>query len=309
MNQAIGVDIGGTKVLAGLIDERGRILHRVGMATKPGQGTATLIEAIGRMAGRAEADAPIGVGAAGWVDLGGSIDFAPNVDFERTELRAVIEAQTGRRVAVENDANAAAWAEASIGAGKAARRMLMLTVGTGIGGGIVLDGRLYRGSRGYAAEFGHITIEDGGPRCACGQSGCLEALASGSAIEREARAANLGQGSIALRLAGGDVAKITGVMVSEAADSGEEAAIAILGKAGYHLGVGLAVLAHCLDPDLIVIGGGAAEAGRTMLEPARAELARRFEGKPPPPKVVEARLGNDAGLIGAALLALNESTT
>lgn len=304
MAQAIGVDIGGTKVLAGLIDEQGRVLHRVGMATKPGEGTATLLAALGRVSDRADAGDPIGIGAAGWVDVGGSIDFAPNVDFERSDLRAMIEKQTGRRVAVENDANAAAWAEASIGSGRGARRMLMLTVGTGIGGGIVIDGALYRGSRGYAAEFGHMTIQDGGPKCSCGQSGCFEAMASGTAIEREAAAANLGHDSIILRLAGGDPSKITGVMVSEAADSGEEAAITILKRAGYHLGVGLAALSHCFDPDLIVIGGGAAEAGRNMLEPARAELSHRFKGKPPPPAVVEAKLGNDAGLIGAALLAM-----
>lgn len=304
MDQAIGVDIGGTKVLAGLVDERGRVQHRVGMVTQPGKGTATLMEALRRVSDQADPGAPIGIGAAGWVDVEGSIDFAPNVDFERSDLRAVIEGQTGRRTVVENDANAATWAEASIGSGKEARRMLMLTIGTGIGGGIVLDGHLYRGSRGYAAEFGHMTIQDGGPKCPCGQSGCFEALASGTAIEREARSAVLGHDSIILRLAEGERSKITGAMVSEAADSGEEAALTILQRAGYHLGVGLAALSHCFDPDLIVVGGGVAEAGRNMLAPARAELANRFRGKPPAPAVVEAKLGNDAGLIGAALLAM-----
>jgi glucokinase len=303
-----GVDIGGTKVFAVLVDEEGCVLERASHPTDPEAGTASILLALDQLCGRACADSrpsAIGIAAAAYVEYpSGRIAFAPNLTYEQADLAAVGRRRYGVEVVVENDANAAAWAEQQYGAGRGSDEMLMLTVGTGIGGGVVVRGELFRGHLGFAGELGHITLVDGGPQCACGERGCLEALASGNAIGRMAREGiAAAPDSILMELAGDSPNRITGALVSEAAHAGDEFAAGVLQRAGRWLGAGLTSLVNAFDPNVIVIGGGGAAAGRFLLEPARLELDRRLGRRRRIPPIVTATLGNDAGAIGAASLA------
>ncbi|MEX2552716.1 MAG: ROK family protein, partial [Actinomycetota bacterium] len=250
----------------------------------------------------------IGVAIAAWVEHpSGRIAFAPNLSFTNADLERTIGAGFDIPVLVENDANCAAWAEHRFGAGKGTMDMLMVAVGTGIGGGIIAGGRLYRGSRGFAGEFGHVPISLDGPRCACGNIGCLEAWASGSALGRLARERAAGhEESEVMRLAGGVVENITGAVVGAAADVLDEFALELLSELGARLGVGLAGLAKAFDPEVIVVGGGVSEEGELLLSAARDQLGSRFKDQVAPPILVSAALGNDAGVVGAAHLALGE---
>lgn len=293
-------------MLAALVDDEGRIQAQVSAGTDADAGTGTLIRAlqdlIDQTGGTPDA---VGVGVAAYVEYpSGRVMFAPNLNYEDPEIGRAVSEKFGIPVVVENDANAAAWGEHMYGAGKGINDMLMLTVGTGIGGGIIAGGQLYRGSIGVAGEFGHMTIVDGGPVCACGQRGCLEALAAGTAIARMAQEGIGGAGdSILLELTGGDASRITGALVTEAAKAFDDYAMGILDRAGRWIGVGLASLTNAFDPELFLIGGGAAEAGEFLLEPARLELRNRLAGRREPPEVKTGILGNDAGVIGAASLA------
>lgn len=302
----IGVDIGGTKVFAALVDGTGTILRRVSAPTDPQAGTASIISTIHTLLqnDRPVSPSAVGVAAAAWVAYpSGQVIFAPNLVYDEPDLVGALSAAVDLPVVVENDANAAAWAEQQYGAARGASEMLMVTVGTGIGGGAVIGGRLHRGSGGLAGEFGHITLLDGGPRCACGQHGCFESLASGTAIGRMAQEGiEAAPHSALLGLAGGDRRQITGALVSEAAHAGDRFATGVLAQAGKWLGVGLASLVQALDPEVIVVGGGGAAAGGLLLGPARAEMDRRLARRSRPP-IKEATLGNDAGAIGAASLA------
>lgn len=293
-------------MLAALVDERGSIVLRVGQATDPDAGTASLLAALGDLLSGDEAkpDA-IGVAIAAWVEYPiGRVAFAPNLTYEYPNVLEEVTKKFGLPTVVENDANAAAWGERELGAGKGSNDMVMLTIGTGIGGGIVAGGRLYRGHRGFAGEFGHMTIIEGGPQCACGQRGCLEALASGTAIGRMAREGiGAASDSILIELAGENPKRITGALVAEAARADDDFAIGVLERAGRSLGVGIANLVNAFDPELVVVGGSGAEAGHFLLEPARREVAARLAGRREAPEIVTASLGNDAGVIGAAALA------
>ncbi len=312
-----GVDIGGTKVFAALVDEDGSILGRAAHATDPDAGTASIIRALDELFSSAAAaggagggstalrPAAISVADAAYVEYpSGHVAFAPNLTYGRADLAGVIAERFGVAVVVENDANAAAWAEQQYGAARGSDEMLMLTIGTGIGGGVVIRGELFRGHLGFAAEFGHIAVVDGGPLCACGERGCLEALASGTAIGRMAREGiDAARGSILIELAGNSPDRITGALVSEAAHAGDAFAAEVLQRAGRWLGVGLASLVSAFDPAVIVIGGGGAASGWFLLEPARLELDRRLGRMRSTPPIVAATLGNDSGAIGAASLA------
>lgn len=303
-----GVDIGGTKVFAVLVDQDGSVRRRASHPTDPEAGTASIIRGVEQVLHGAGPDllpAAIGVAAAAYVAYpSGRIAFAPNLTYEQPDVVAAVGKRFGVTAIVENDANAAAWAEQQYGAGRGSDDMVMLTVGTGIGGGVVLQGELFRGHRGFAAELGHIALVDGGPECACGQRGCLEAFASGTAIGRMAREGiDAAPDSILLGLAGGSPDGITGALVSDAAHAGDGFAAQVLQRAGRWLGVGLASLTDAFDPGLIVIGGGGAAAGWFLLEPARLEMDRRLGRRRPVPPIVPATLGNEAGAIGAASLA------
>jgi glucokinase len=305
---AIGIDLGGTKVAGIVMSEDGRILSRIERPTPQSDAEAVVevVHAVVQAVSGGEQPVAVGVGAAGLVDFAaGVLRFAPNLPLREIPLRDEVATRSGLPCLVDNDANAAAWGEFRFGAGRGARHMLLVTVGTGIGGGIVWDRALYRGAHGFAAEIGHVIVEPGGPRCGCGNRGCWEQMASGQAMDRLGREAarNDPDGAIA-RLAGG--AGVQGAHVTAAAREGDPGAMAIVREVGGRLGEGLAGLVNILDPEVVVVGGGVGDEGDIFLEPARRAYRDTVEAphhRPDVPIVV-ADLGNDAGAIGAAALAL-----
>jgi glucokinase len=308
--QAIGIDIGGTKIAGGVVTASGRLLDRTQVPTPPADEAATLatlIAVVDELCARHPGVDAIGVGAAGLVEWhGGRLRWAPHNTWRRLELRRLLHQRTGLPIIVDNDANAAAWAEARFGPGAGSDNLVLVTVGTGIGGGLVLDGRVHRGESGFGGEVGHMIVEPGGDRCACGNRGCLEAMASGSTLGRLGReAAQADPGGRMAALAGGPSA-VTGEVVFRAAQEGDKAALALFERIGFWLGVGIASLVTIFDPDLVVVGGGVAATGDLLLLPARASFERYVHGRGHRdlPPVVPARLGADAGVVGAATLAL-----
>ena len=311
MGLAIGVDIGGTKVAAGVVDADGRILARLRRDT-PAQDPAKLQDLIAEVIAELAADHEVeaaGLGAAGFVDAARStVLFAPNLPWRNTALRAAVEQRTGLPVVVENDANAAAWAETRFGAGHGQPHTVTVTVGTGLGGGLVIGGELVRGAFGVAAEVGHLNLVPDGRPCGCGNLGCWEQYASGRALVTEARqraAASPEQAGLLLELAQGRPEGITGPMVTMGAVAGDPVALQSFRAVGAWLGHGLADLAAVLDPRTFIIGGGVAEAGELLVGPAREAFQARLTGRGhrPTATVRVAELGQDAGLIGAADLA------
>ncbi len=311
MGLAIGVDVGGTKVAAGLVDEHGTILARTRRptpSTNPDDVEATIAAVVDELrVGRKVVG--VGIGAAGFVDDERSrVLFAPNLTWRDEPLRDEVSARIGLPVVVENDANAMAWGEYRFGAGRGEQHLAAVTVGTGIGGGLVLDGRLYRGRFGVGAEFGHVMVVPDGRRCGCGQRGCWEQYCSGRALLHEAREIADVQreyGATLLALGRGRPEGIQAVDVTRAAQGGDPAALDCFAEVGRWLGQGLADLAALLDPGVFVIGGGVADAGELLLAPARVEFARRLTAGPyrPHARIRLAELGNEAGLVGAADLA------
>ncbi|GLZ80057.1 glucokinase [Actinorhabdospora filicis] len=308
MSLAIGVDIGGTKVLAAVVDDEGRVLAEARRDTPADDVVGVhgrIIEVIGELVRDHRVDS-IGVGAAGWIDAARStVMFAPNLAWRDEPLRDKIAADVDVPVVVENDANVAAWAEFRYGAARGTESALLFTVGTGIGGGAIIEGRLLRGKHGVAAEFGHMLAVPGGHVCGCGRHGCLEQYASGNALVRFARemaAENDTAAGTLLALAGGDAKAINGPMVTEAAREGDPVAIAAFNRVGGYLGEGLADMAQAFDPETFVIGGGVIEAGELLLAPARAsyEKALAARSRIPVADVRAASLGVHAGVIGAA---------
>ncbi|WP_028708596.1 ROK family glucokinase [Propionicicella superfundia] len=311
---AIGVDVGGTKIAAGVVDEEGTIVRAVRRPTPAGNPTRTaevIVEAIQTLRDESDAEVgAVGIGAAGFVDAARTtVVFAPNLAWRDEPLRERVEGVVGIPVRIENDANAAAWAEARFGAGHGARSVVVVTVGTGIGGGIIFDGRLLRGGTGMAGEIGHLRLVPGGHLCGCGQRGCWEQYASGSALVRDAREfvqTSPDRARRLLHLAGGDPAALTGQHVTVAAQEGDAAALGCFADLGEHLGAGMASLAAVLDPEVFVLAGGVSEAGKLLLKPAKDSFLRHLSPRalrPRPPKVRLSVLGNPAGIIGAADLA------
>lgn len=308
---AIGVDVGGTKVAAGVVDEDGTIVARIRRPT-PSTSPDDVELAIASVVAELRADhdvVAVGIGAAGFIDASRStVLFAPNLAWRDEPLRIDVAKLIDLPVVVENDANAAAWGEQRFGAGRGEDHMVCVTVGTGIGGGIVLDGRLYRGRYGVGAEFGHIQVVPEGRRCGCGQRGCWEQYCSGRALLHEAREiadVQKDYGRRLLQLGGGRPEGIEAPEVTTAAREGDPAALACFSEIGQRLGQGLADLASVLDPGVFVIGGGVADAGELLLAPARAAFAERLTGGThrPHAEIRLACLGNEAGMVGAADLA------
>jgi glucokinase len=308
MSLAIGVDVGGTKVAAGVVDADGKVIERLRRhtpAASPALTEQVIIDVVTELRDRHDV-ASVGIGAAGFVDEARStVMFAPNLAWRDEPVKKRVEDRLGCAVVVENDANAAAWAEARFGAARDHPHMVLVAVGTGIGAGLVLDGRIYRGRWGAAGEPGHYRVVPDGRLCGCGNRGCWEQYVSGSALVAEARdLARHSPGTVArmLRLAGGSPAGIDGPVVTRAAIEGEAAALACFETIGHWLGTGLADLAEILDPGCFVIGGGVSEAGELLLRPARAAFARGLSGAAyrPLAEIRPALLGPDAGLIGAA---------
>lgn len=312
MGLTIGIDVGGTKILGGVVDESGAVLATARTDT-PRQGGKVLTQAIADIArellDQHEA-ASIGVSAAGFVSSDRKTMLAtPNIaDWNGVNLDYELTTLIGLPVIIENDANAAAWGEAKFGAGRNQEHMMMLTVGTGIGGGIVVNGALYRGAFGIAAEFGHIRVVPDGHLCGCGARGCFEQYASGNALLRHAREAINASPEIARNLLSrgdGTVAGLTGSAITDAARDGDPVALAAFTTTGQWLGAGIASLSVILDPACVVIGGGVIAAGEILLKPTREALERTmpFAGKHPYPEIIAAQLGNKAGLVGVADLA------
>jgi glucokinase len=311
MSATIGVDVGGTKIAAGVVSDSGEILAEL-RTESPADSVAEIEATIASLVAQLQADhevSAVGVGAAGFIDNSRSrVLFSPNLAWKDLDLRSDLERLTGLPVVVENDANAAAWGEFTFGAGADAEDLLLVTVGTGVGGGIVMDGELVRGGFGVAAEIGHIRLVRGGIECGCGLLGCLESYGSGTALVRqtkEAVAADRAGASSLLERAGGDVEKITGPMITEAAQAGERFAVARLVELGTWLGEGIASLASVLDPGVVTLGGGVSAAGDLLLEPTRAAYLANLTGRGHRPEAEFrlAKLGNKAGMIGAADLA------
>ena len=312
MAYAIGIDVGGTKVLGGVIDENGKVLATARKDT-PRQGGSALTAAIADIAKELLQEftvTSVGVSAAGFVSSDRKTMLAtPNIaDWNGVNLDSELSQLIGVRVVIENDANAAAWGEAKFGAGRNQDHLMMLTVGTGIGGGIVVNGALYRGAFGIAAEFGHLRVVPDGHLCGCGARGCFEQYASGNALLRHAREAINASPEVARNLLSrgdGTVAGLTGQAITQAARDGDPVALAAFNTTGQWLGAGIASLSVLLDPACVVIGGGVIDAGEILLAPTRESLQRNmpFAGKHPYPEIIAAELGNEAGLVGVADLA------
>ncbi len=311
MTLTIGVDVGGTKVAAGVVDEAGTILARTRRptpSTSPDDVEQTIAAVVAELRVGLEIEA-VGIGAAGFVDADRAVVlFAPNLAWRDEPLRDDVSKLVGLPVVVENDANAMAWGEYRFGAGRGETHLVCVTVGTGIGGGVVIDGNLYRGRFGIGAEPGHMQVVPGGRRCGCGQRGCWEQYCSGRALLHEAREIADVQkhyGARLLELGGGRPEGIEAPEVTIAAREGDPAALACFDEVGRWLGQGLADLAAALDPGVFVIGGGVADAGELLLGPARRafEFALTGGGNRPNADIRLAQLGNEAGLVGAADLA------
>ena len=313
MSISVGVDIGGTKILAGLVNEHGEILNKVRRKT-PRADSAGVLEVVAEVVAEtiSHVDQPIagvGVGVAGPVDPSCStVLFAPNLQWADIPARIILESATGLSVLVENDGNAAAWGEAKFGAGRGSNNVVTVTVGTGIGGGVVLNGDLLRGAHGAAGEIGHMGAVADGLQCGCGRKGCWEQYASGNALVRETRklaAEKLFDAQLLLSYGDGTPEGVKGEHITEAAQEGDPVAIASLEQLGVWLGRGLASLTAILDPEVFVIGGGVSEAGELLLGSARITLAERVMGRAyrPIPEIRAAELGNKAGIVGAADLA------
>lgn len=310
---AVGIDVGGTKCLGLSLGPDGAVVAERRVATP--KGADAIVEAVSGMvealAPEPGADLSVGVGLPGLVDIEGVLRFAPHlpavVDLPLGEL--LRDRFPGARVRVENDASCAGWAERELGAARGAGHAVVLTLGTGVGGSIITDGRLLRGEHGYAGEIGHMVVVAEGPPCACGRHGCWELYASGNGLGVLGReAARAGQGGRTVDLAGGDPADVRGEHVTAAAAEGDAEAAAVMARFGWWVALGLLNLANVLDPQVFVLGGGLAESGEVLLGPTRsalAELVGAVEWRPGV-DVVVAELGGRAGAVGAALLAREE---
>ena len=305
---AVGVDIGGTKLLAVRLDPDGGVVAdpRVAAPRTGEELINDVLAAARRLAGGEPAS--IGVGVPGLVDATGRLLFAPNLSSaEGADLRNALRAAVpGCRVWIGNDATAACWAEHERGAGVGFSDMLMVTLGTGIGGGIVCGGRLVEGAGRFAGEFGHMVVDPTGPQCPCGKKGCWERFASGSGLGMLGRELAVAGGApdVTAR-AGGDPEKVKGEHVTAAAAAGDEPALEIMRRFGWWVALGLANLANLFDPGVIVVGGGLVDAGEVLLEPTRQAFEELVEAATVRPHVaiVPARLGAQAGAVGAGLLA------
>ena len=313
---AIGIDIGGTKVAGGLVDVDGNITHRARRDTphrskSPSVVEDTIVEVVAELMQIVGSGtvAAVGIGAAGFVAADrATVVFAPHLSWRHEPLQEALQKRIAMPIFVDNDANAAAWAEWKFGAAQGETHLMMITLGTGIGGGILINGQVQRGRFGIAGEFGHMQVVPGGHRCECGNRGCWEQYASGNALVREARSLVSASSPIASDLldrVGGRPSNLTGPLITEAARDGDPTSRELLAEIGSWLGVGIANLAAAFDPGMFVVGGGVSAAGDLLLDSARETFKRRLTGRGyrPEARIVAARLGNDAGLIGAADLA------
>ncbi|MBY8876536.1 ROK family glucokinase [Actinacidiphila acidipaludis] len=310
MGLTIGVDIGGTKIAAGVVDEEGSILETVKVPTPstPEGVVDAIVEAVRQVSTGHQIEA-VGIGAAGYVDdKRATVLFAPNINWRHEALKDKVEQRVELPVVVENDANAAAWGEYRFGAGQGHSDVICITLGTGLGGGIIIGNKLRRGRFGVAAEFGHIRVVPDGLLCGCGSQGCWEQYASGRALVRYARQrahATPENAEVLLGLGDGTPDGIEGRHVSAAARQGDKVAIDSFRELARWAGAGLADLASLFDPSAFIVGGGVSDEGELVLDPIRKSFRRWLIGGEwrPHAQVLAAQLGGKAGLVGAADLA------
>lgn len=308
----VGVDLGGTSIKIGICDKNGRLLHKMEGPTETEGGVDHVIDTIAVYTSKAVADssfswdqvAGIGVGIPGFTDiLNGIVKLAPNLHWHNVPVKEMLEDRLGKKVVIDNDANVAALGELWSGAGKEIDNVVCYTLGTGVGGGIIINGKIYRGFSGVAGELGHMQVVPDleAIQCGCGQMGCLETVSSGTGIVRMARDAVERGDRTSLSLLDALSAK----NVFDAAKSGDEVALRIINRAAYYLGKSMALIAVVINPQRFIVGGGVSRAGEILLQPVR-EVFDRFTPKPAREgvEIVTALLGNDAGMVGAAGLLL-----
>ena len=306
----VGLDVGGTKVLGVAVDDQAPGVVVASRRVPTPDGGLGLVDVLGalvtELAGRAGPPAAVGVGVPGIVDHHGTLHLGPHLRHLRAQpLAAQVSALTGIPSVVDNDANCHAVAEHRAGAARGVAEAVMVTLGTGVGGGVITGGRLVRGAHGFAGELGHMVVDPNGPPCPCGKQGCWERYASGTGLGRMAReAAEAGRLLAVVALAGGDEEAVRGEHVTAAARAGDEAASQVLDQLAWWIALGLANVANILDPSVMVIGGGLVEAADLLLAPVRSHFAALVMGADDrPTSIVAAALGEEAGAIGAAALA------
>jgi len=306
----VGIDIGGTKIAGALVSESGEILRELKVPS-PANDSQALKAAVVSMVNelrQGQEILAVGVAAAGFIDANQAVVvYSPNLSWRNEPLKAKLEADLGIPVFIENDANAAGWAEYRFGAGRGSHHMMMLTIGTGVGGAIVANGELFRGAFGIGAELGHSNFIPNGKACGCGQKGCLEQYGSGTALLNSANELVASGSPDSSRLAELATLKgeLTGVEVYQAIQEGDKGALRLLGELGTNLGMAVASFTAILDPEIVVIGGGVSAAGELLLEPIRAAYLEHLpaRGFRPELEIVAAQLHNDAGVVGVADLA------
>ncbi len=320
---AIGIDLGGTDIKAGLVSEDGALIQTYKKPTKAEVGGRKVVDRIGdliqeildseAMKGRREQLQGIGIGSPGLIDHEkGAITRPVNIpDWDYwINVREIFLERFNIFTWADNDANVCALGEALFGEGRGKSVVLVLTLGTGVGGGIIVDKKVYHGARGFGGELGHIMVNPSGPVCGCGNEGCLETYASASGIANYARSKAKVEhiDTILKEMCGGDRSKITSKMVYDAAVQGDKVANQVIAHAGKHLGIGIATLILCFNPEIICIGGGASNMGDLLFDYAREEIKWRvfFDSHFSTP-IVRAKLGEEAGTIGAAGLVLSQS--
>ncbi len=314
----LAIDLGGSKIITAIISNKGLMMAREYYPTLADEGPQSVIERIlsavdhvlslGNI-GPSQLDS-ISIAAAGAINLDkGIITFSPNLPgWHDIPLREMVKEKYGVDVFLLNDASAAALGEHHLGVGRGIDNLILLTVGTGIGGGIIINGELYTGSCGSAGEIGHMTIDVNGPRCNCGNIGCLETLASGTAVAKEAiRRISHGEKSSLTQIVEGKIENITAEQVSIAAQGGDSLALEVISKAATYLGVGMVNLVNIFNPEMIIVGGGMAKMGDLLLNPAREVVRERvFPLSAQAVRIVPAQLGDDAGVFGAAFFAFQQ---
>ncbi len=313
-NPVLAVDLGGSKIIAALVSHKGEIIAREYTATLADEGPRAVIQrmstaiesAISKAGIPLSSLSTIAIAAAGAINTKeGIVSASPNLPgWDNIPLKDMVEKEIGLETFLINDADAAAVGEHLFGAGRGVNNLIYITVSTGIGGGIIIDGKLYSGVSGSAGEIGHMTIDTSGPRCNCGNIGCLEVFASGKAIAREAqRSIAQGAKSMIMELAEGESHNITSQTVSAAARRGDALALGIITMAATYLGIGMVNLINIFNPEMIVVGGGVAQIGDMLLEPARKVVAERaFQLSARAVRIVPSQLGENAGVVGGATL-------
>ncbi|HHT9109133.1 MAG TPA: ROK family protein [Candidatus Wunengus sp. YC63] len=315
-NYVIGIDLGGTNLRTGLVDRNGKIHHRLSIKTENNADPQTISNQIFYLideiinVGAGLKPAPtniigVGLGSPGLVDKQGeTILFSPNLPLWRNiPIKRMVSERFSVPCVLENDANAAAWGEKWVGAGKEADSLVMLTLGTGIGGGIIINNKLWRGVNNVAAEIGHMVIQMDGPKCSCGNYGCIEAYASATAMVRRFKESLKSGVPSSLK----DAGEITAKMINDAAFHGDRASLDVIKETGHYLGVALVNIMHVLNPEVIVLTGGMIGSGDLLMNPIKQVIKEKaFEASAKETKIVFSQLGNDAGIIGAAGCLLNE---